>query len=228
MHRLPALFLAMGLLLLFPSWYQRAVGRESGGGRPLQRAPGADRPGADPPDRGTQLSGRRGPRGAQGPHRLLRSVWAARSPERCPDAEGRHLPALLDDEAVHIRGGAAAGRGWASALDGSRRSSTSQLAKLEVAMPSTDASGKPTYTLVAAERPVTLYDLLRHTSGSSTQGSRVPSISKSSTRKPMWDGRTSRPPSNSRRSPRCPWRASPGRCGNMGCRPTSWDASSKR
>lgn len=40
-----------------------------------------------------------------------------------------------------------------------------QLAKLEVAMPSTDASGKPTYTLVAVERPVTLYDLLRHTSG---------------------------------------------------------------
>src|SRR5438552_7396585 len=40
-----------------------------------------------------------------------------------------------------------------------------QLAKLEVAMPSTDANGKPTYTLVAAERPVTLYDLLRHTSG---------------------------------------------------------------
>ena len=40
-----------------------------------------------------------------------------------------------------------------------------QLAKLEVAMPSTDASGKPTYTLVAAERPVTIYDLLRHTSG---------------------------------------------------------------
>src|SRR5215831_3158345 len=40
-----------------------------------------------------------------------------------------------------------------------------QLANLEVAMPSTDASGKPTYTLVAAERPVTLYDLLRHTSG---------------------------------------------------------------
>jgi CubicO group peptidase (beta-lactamase class C family) len=40
-----------------------------------------------------------------------------------------------------------------------------QLAELEVAMPSTDASGKPTYTLVAAEGPVTIYDLLRHTSG---------------------------------------------------------------
>lgn len=40
-----------------------------------------------------------------------------------------------------------------------------QLAKLEVALQSTDASGKPTYTVVAAERPVTVYDLLRHTSG---------------------------------------------------------------
>jgi CubicO group peptidase (beta-lactamase class C family) len=40
-----------------------------------------------------------------------------------------------------------------------------QLANLEVATPSTEASGKPTYTLVAAERPVTVYDLLRHTSG---------------------------------------------------------------
>jgi len=40
-----------------------------------------------------------------------------------------------------------------------------QLAKLQVAVPSTDPAGKTTYTLVATERPVTLYDLLRHTSG---------------------------------------------------------------
>lgn len=40
-----------------------------------------------------------------------------------------------------------------------------QLANLQVAAPSTDASGKLTYTLVAAERPVTLYELMRHTSG---------------------------------------------------------------
>ena len=40
-----------------------------------------------------------------------------------------------------------------------------QLANLQVAAPSTDANGKLTYTLVAAERPVTLYDLMRHTSG---------------------------------------------------------------
>jgi len=32
-------------------------------------------------------------------------------------------------------------------------------------MPSAAASGKPTYTLAAAEQPVTIYDLLRHTSG---------------------------------------------------------------
>ncbi|HZO39722.1 MAG TPA: serine hydrolase domain-containing protein [Methylomirabilota bacterium] len=40
-----------------------------------------------------------------------------------------------------------------------------QLAKLEVAVQGTDTNGKPTYTVVAAERPVTIYDLLRHTSG---------------------------------------------------------------
>jgi len=40
-----------------------------------------------------------------------------------------------------------------------------QLGHLEVLAPSTDASGKTTYTTVAAERPVTVYDLLRHTSG---------------------------------------------------------------
>ena len=40
-----------------------------------------------------------------------------------------------------------------------------QLGKLEVLTPSTDASGKTTYTTVAAQRPVTVYDLLRHTSG---------------------------------------------------------------
>jgi len=40
-----------------------------------------------------------------------------------------------------------------------------QLGNLEVLTPSTDASGKTTYTTVAAQRPVTLYDLLRHTSG---------------------------------------------------------------
>src|SRR5207237_74052 len=40
-----------------------------------------------------------------------------------------------------------------------------QLGNLEVLTPSTDASGKTTYTTVAAQRPVTVYDLLRHTSG---------------------------------------------------------------
>src|SRR5437660_2365950 len=40
-----------------------------------------------------------------------------------------------------------------------------QLGHLEVLAPSTDASGKTTHTTVAAERPVTVYDLLRHTSG---------------------------------------------------------------
>ena len=40
-----------------------------------------------------------------------------------------------------------------------------QLGNLKVAVPSTDTSGKPTYTLVPAESPVTLYELMRHTSG---------------------------------------------------------------
>src|SRR5258706_10420664 len=40
-----------------------------------------------------------------------------------------------------------------------------QLGNLEVLTPSTDASGKTTYTTVAAQRPVTAHDLLRHTSG---------------------------------------------------------------
>jgi CubicO group peptidase (beta-lactamase class C family) len=40
-----------------------------------------------------------------------------------------------------------------------------QLAKLQVAVPGTDAAGNIRYTLVATERPVTLHDLLRHTSG---------------------------------------------------------------
>ena len=40
-----------------------------------------------------------------------------------------------------------------------------QLAKLQVAVPAADPTSKPGYTLVPADRPVTLYDLLRHTSG---------------------------------------------------------------
>jgi CubicO group peptidase (beta-lactamase class C family) len=40
-----------------------------------------------------------------------------------------------------------------------------QLGKLEVLMQGTDASGQPTFTTVAAQRPVTVYDFLRHTSG---------------------------------------------------------------
>jgi CubicO group peptidase (beta-lactamase class C family) len=40
-----------------------------------------------------------------------------------------------------------------------------QLAKLEVAVPTTDASGNLSYRTVAAERQVTVYDLMRHTSG---------------------------------------------------------------
>ncbi len=40
-----------------------------------------------------------------------------------------------------------------------------QLAKLEVVVQGTDTNGKPTYTVVPAQRPVTVHDLLRHTSG---------------------------------------------------------------
>ena len=40
-----------------------------------------------------------------------------------------------------------------------------ELAKLDVVGQGTDSNGKPTYTVVVAERPVTVYDLLRHTSG---------------------------------------------------------------
>src|SRR5213594_2440287 len=40
-----------------------------------------------------------------------------------------------------------------------------ELAKLDVVVQGTDPNGKPTYTVVVAERPVTVYDLLRHTSG---------------------------------------------------------------
>src|SRR5215472_16301254 len=37
--------------------------------------------------------------------------------------------------------------------------------KLDVAVRGPDANGKPTYAVVPAERPVTVYDLMRHTSG---------------------------------------------------------------
>ena len=40
-----------------------------------------------------------------------------------------------------------------------------QLANLQVAVPTPDADGKTTYKLVPAERPMTVQDLLRHTSG---------------------------------------------------------------
>jgi len=102
-----------------------------------------------------------------------------------------------------------------------------QLAKLEVAMPSTDANGQPTYTLVAAERPVTLYDLLRHTSGIVYAGFTRTEYIKELYTKANVGWTTSRPPSNSTRSPQSPWRGSPGRCGNMDCRPMSWGASLK-
>jgi CubicO group peptidase (beta-lactamase class C family) len=40
-----------------------------------------------------------------------------------------------------------------------------KLARLGVAVQGTDSNGKPTYVVVPAERPVTVYDLMRHTSG---------------------------------------------------------------
>ena len=46
-----------------------------------------------------------------------------------------------------------------------------KLVKLDVAVPGTDSNGKPTYTVVPAERPVTVYDLMRHTSGLVYSGS---------------------------------------------------------
>ena len=40
-----------------------------------------------------------------------------------------------------------------------------QLAKLDVLVQTTDSSGKTSFTTVPAQRPVQVYDLLRHTSG---------------------------------------------------------------
>jgi CubicO group peptidase (beta-lactamase class C family) len=40
-----------------------------------------------------------------------------------------------------------------------------KLLKLDVAQQGTDSNGKATYTVVPSERPVTVYDLMRHTSG---------------------------------------------------------------
>ena len=40
-----------------------------------------------------------------------------------------------------------------------------EFAELQVSVPNTDAYGKVTYTLVPAERPITVHDLLRHTAG---------------------------------------------------------------
>ena len=40
-----------------------------------------------------------------------------------------------------------------------------KLLKLDVAAPGSDSTGKATYTVVPSERPVTVYDLMRHTSG---------------------------------------------------------------
>ena len=40
-----------------------------------------------------------------------------------------------------------------------------KLLKLDVAAQGTDSNGKVTYTVVPSERPVTVYDLMRHTSG---------------------------------------------------------------
>jgi CubicO group peptidase (beta-lactamase class C family) len=40
-----------------------------------------------------------------------------------------------------------------------------KLLKLDVAAQGTDSNGKATYTVVPSERPVTVYDLMRHTSG---------------------------------------------------------------
>jgi CubicO group peptidase (beta-lactamase class C family) len=40
-----------------------------------------------------------------------------------------------------------------------------KLLKLDVAVQGTDSNGKATYTVVPSERPVTVYDLMRHTSG---------------------------------------------------------------
>ena len=40
-----------------------------------------------------------------------------------------------------------------------------QLANLQVTVANKDADGKTVYTLAKAERPITVQDLLRHTSG---------------------------------------------------------------
>src|SRR5262249_839332 len=98
-----------------PDPRSRAPVGESGRGRPVGGASGEDRPGTDRPDRAQELSGRRRARRAEGSCRVLRSRWAARPEDRRADDEGRDLPALLDDEALHVGGGDDARRGGATA-----------------------------------------------------------------------------------------------------------------
>src|SRR5438067_12259761 len=66
----------------------RAVARGAVGGRRGEETPRS----------------RRGNR-AQGPRRVLRSRRRARSEERRADDQGRHLPPVLDDQAVRLRRG---------------------------------------------------------------------------------------------------------------------------
>jgi hypothetical protein len=181
-----------------PHRCQGAFGSQSGGSRPLQQR--------------LARIGQALTRQIDAAFRAPLPSWRARASRTSqpngsiPDwRTGRRTPssALLDDEAVHVGSGDAARRGRASAPEDPSASTcpSSPSWRSRCRAPMRAGSHLP---LVATVEPVTIYDLLRHTSGIVYAGLTRTEYIRMSTRKPRWDGRASRRRAN--RSARwCPW-----------------------
>src|SRR3977135_3851638 len=99
------------------------------------------------------------------PTRLFRKFWRARRRHQAADDRGYHLSSVFDVEADHQRRRDDAGRGGQALARRSRFKVLPAFADVKVGVEKRDEHEKPSLVLEPVNRPITIEDLLRHTSG---------------------------------------------------------------
>src|SRR5829696_6537401 len=127
--------------------------------------PGADRPGDEARGRARHVPGRRDSDRPQGPDRPSGGAWLPRRREDEAHDGRCRLHARLDDEADHLGRDDVDGRGGIAQAERPVSNWLPELKDMKVEVRRAGADGQSSFEDVKAERPITVQDLLRHTSG---------------------------------------------------------------
>ena len=156
---------------------------------------------------------------ARRPPRLVRDLRATRRGMRAAGRARHDLPHLLDDEADHDRGGADALRGGPLPARRSGRRSSSPRSPGRTVFESGDAES---FTTVPLARPITVHDLMVHTSGLTYGFQHEHAVDALYRNRGVEFNANLETPGRARggRSPPSPWSFSPERAGTTACPPT--------